>query len=162
MFHGPGDTCGPVCGICAKESFAAIGISELQNCAESTFVSHHSVAAVGGDDFIGPPAGGYLRGEDIICSGGLVEGVGYIIGIGALGLLRMSVAGLEEILSHGLAVEVEFVDSESCGHPFCRYHLAAVPDGGDEPACAVGAAAVTLPAVHQPGYYGCIRRGNPY
>ena len=114
--HRTGNSCSPVLKAGAEEFAGAVVVRELQHGTESGLVSKHAVVALG-DDFIGPPAGGYLRRKLVGFAGLFIEGRGDVIGEGAARLERMRKTGLQHFFADKFAIEEEAVYAEACGHP---------------------------------------------
>ena len=106
MLDRPCDACPPVGGVGAVVLLGAVGIGELEDSAEGALMSAHAVEMAGGDNLVGPPAGGDLDSEGVGCAPLTAEGAGDIVGEGALSLGIVGEPGLEDFVAHGLTVEV--------------------------------------------------------
>ena len=136
MLHRTGDAGRPVLRVRTEPFGGTIGIGELQDAPEGALLAFE-VSAVG-DDLVRPPARGHLRGEDILLPGLRDEGVGDVIGEGALGLRIVREARLQDFLADQAAVHVQVVYAQAGRHPDRLGHFLPVLHGGQEPAGAVG------------------------
>ena len=134
----------PVLCIGTEQLNAAIGINQLQNRAECTFLTNHAGVATGGKDLVGPPAGGHLRRKDILRIGLLVKGLRHIVCKGNLRLLIMGKTGLQDLLAHKPAIQVDVVHTKTGGHPFGALYRLFILYRCQEPAASVRRPAIMV------------------
>ena len=153
MFHGTGDSGQPVLSVGAVKLLAAVREGQLQHAPECAFLANHAIIAARGDYLVAPPAWSHLGRKHIHCAGLAEHRAGDVVCKGQLGLRIMGEARFEELLTYLHSVDIERIDSEAGGHPFCGHHLRFVGDVADEPAGAVSGART----VHYPsGEDGCV------
>ncbi len=141
MLHGARYARFPVIEVGAVQLLRSVGIGQLQHSAESALRAPH-LSVARGDDLVRPPARGDLRRELILGIGAALESVGYVVSERAAGLQNVGESRFEELLAHGLAVQIELIDAQTRGHPLGGSDLSLVLHGRHEPARAVGRAAV--------------------
>ena len=132
----------PVFEVGAVKLSRSICKSEFDDSAESAFLSDHSVMASGSDYLVGPPSGSDMCGQYIHASGIGLEGICNVVSKGPLGFGIMGETGLKHFFADSPAVHIEFIDSETGGHPFGGNHLFLVLERGHEPAGSVRSARV--------------------
>ena len=118
----------PILEIGTIESLRTISKDQLQDTAESALVATNTQLLASRNDSISPPARSNLHREGVAFAHLLHECIGDVVGKRNLCLCRVCITRLEEIATNDLAIKVELVDTQTCGHPLCRDNSLLVLD----------------------------------
>ena len=138
MFHRTGNARLPVVAVGAVVLLRPVSERHLQHASEGTLLTDHTLRIARCDNLVSPPAWRHLCRELVLRSLLLVEGCGHVVGKRPFGLGIVREAGLQDLFADESAIQIQFVNAQSCGHPLGRCDFLVVRDIGHKPAGTIG------------------------
>ena len=122
VLHRSSDACPPILRICTVQAFRPVSERQFQHTTEGTLLSVHSVRTTGRDDLVGPPARSHLRRESVLAPFLGLELRRNVICERIFCAAVVREARTQHLPTDALAVHIQFVHAETCGHPQSLHH----------------------------------------
>ena len=133
MLHRAGYTGFPVLTVGSIQFLAAIGECQLQDRTEGALFPYHPLMAGRRYYLVRPPSRGNLGRKFVGSAFPFVKQSCHIVCERAFCLGIMSETRFKDLLPDQDSVDIQFIHSESRGHPLRRHNLALVPEVANKP-----------------------------
>ena len=158
MSHRTSDASFPILCVSAIQAFRSVSKRQFQHTTEGTLLSVHAIRTAGCDNLVGPPAWCHLRRQGIICPFLRKKSLRHIVGKRVFRLAVVRETWTQYFLTNALAVDIQFVYTQTGGHPQGGLHFFLIRDTCYKP---VGTISCTCMFIHTPLHLRRICHANP-